>query len=300
MSYKAVGGQAVIEGVMMQSDKKRAVAVRKADGRIDVKANDIKSWVKDKHIDKIPFLRGMFILIETMIEGMKCLNYSSSAFMEDIGEEEEEDAIDRFIKKIFGDKANDALIVVSMLIAVVMSVGLFILIPTFVADLFGRFTESHVILNLVEGITRIMVLLAYMVIISKNSDIKRVYQYHGAEHKSIHCYESGEELTVENARKHTRLHPRCGTNFLFLVMIVSIIVFAFLGWPNPIMRIVTRIICIPLVAGVAYEVIRLLGKYDNVVTKAVAYPGMMLQYITTREPDDGQLEVAIESIKAVI
>ena len=182
MSYKAVGGQAVIEGVMMQSDKKRAVAVRKADGRIDVKANDIKSWVKDKHIDKIPFLRGMFILIETMIEGMKCLNYSSSAFMEDIGEEEEEDAIDRFIKKIFGDKANDALIVVSMLIAVVMSVGLFILIPTFVADLFGRFTESHVILNLVEGITRIMVLLAYMVIISKNSDIKRVYQYHGAEH----------------------------------------------------------------------------------------------------------------------
>ncbi|TQQ83994.1 DUF1385 domain-containing protein [Peptacetobacter hominis] len=298
MSYKAVGGQAVIEGVMMQSDKKRAVAIRKTDGDIDVKVKNIKSWVKDKHIDKVPFLRGMFILIETMIEGMKCLNYSSERFMD--AADEEEDAIDRFIKRIFGDKANEALIAVSMIIAVVMSVGLFILIPTYAGGLFAAVTENNVILNLIEGLIRIAILFVYILLISKNKDIHRVYQYHGAEHKSIHCYESGEELTVENARKHTRLHPRCGTNFLFIVMFTSIILFAFLGWPNPVMRILMRIVCIPVVAGVAYEIIRILGKYDNFVTRAVAYPGMMLQYLTTREPDDDQLEVAIASIKAVI
>ncbi len=299
MSYKAVGGQAVIEGVMMQGEKKKAVAVRTPDGEIKVKTERINSWVKNKHIDKIPFLRGMFILFETMIDGMKSLNYSSDIYMEETGEEEE-DAIDRFIKKMFGDKANDVLIMVSMVIAVILSVGLFVMLPTFVGGFFAKFINNDVALNLIEGIIRILILFAYIYAISKNKDIERVYQYHGAEHKSIHCYESGKELTVENAREFKRLHPRCGTNFLFIVMATSIILFAFFGWPNPLMRVLMRIICIPVVAGIAYEIIRLLGKYDNGFTRIIAYPGMMLQYLTTKEPDDEQLEVAIASLKAVI
>ena len=299
MSYKAVGGQAVIEGVMMQGEKKKAVAVRTPDGEIKVKTERINSWVKNKHIDKIPFLRGMFILFETMIDGMKSLNYSSDIYMEETGEEEE-DAIDRFIKKMFGDKANDVLIMVSMVIAVILSVGLFVMLPTFAGGFFAKFINNDVVLNLIEGVIRILILFAYIYAISKNKDIERVYQYHGAEHKSIHCYESGKELTVENAREFKRLHPRCGTNFLFIVMATSIILFAFFGWPNPLMRILMRIVCIPVVAGIAYEIIRILGKYDNAFTRMIAYPGMMLQYLTTKEPDDEQLEVAIASLKAVI
>ena len=299
MSYKAVGGQAVIEGVMMQGEKKKAVAVRTPDGEIKVKTERINSWVKNKHIDKIPFLRGMFILFETMIDGMKSLNYSSDIYMEETGEEEE-DAIDRFIKKMFGDKANDVLIMVSMVIAVILSVGLFVMLPTFAGGFFAKFINNDVVLNLIEGVIRILILFAYIYAISKNKDIERVYQYHGAEHKSIHCYESGKELTVENAREFKRLHPRCGTNFLFIVMATSIILFTFFGWPNPLMRVLMRIVCIPVVAGIAYEIIRLLGKYDNGFTRMIAYPGMMLQYLTTKEPDDEQLEVAIASLKAVI
>ena len=299
MSYKAVGGQAVIEGVMMQGDKKKAVAVRTPDGEIKVKTERINSWVRNKHIDKIPFLRGMFILFETMIDGMKSLNYSSDIYMEETGEEEE-DAIDRFIKKMFGDKANNVLIMVSMVIAVILSVGLFVMLPTFAGGFFAKFINNDVVLNLIEGVIRILILFAYIYAISKNKDIERVYQYHGAEHKSIHCYESGKELTVENAREFKRLHPRCGTNFLFIVMATSIILFAFFGWPNPLMRILMRIVCIPVVAGIAYEIIRILGKYDNAFTRMIAYPGMMLQYLTTKEPDDEQLEVAIASLKAVL
>lgn len=299
MSYKAVGGQAVIEGVMMQGEKKKAVAVRTPDGEIKVKTERINSWVRNKHIDKIPFLRGMFILFETMIDGMKSLNYSSDIYMEETGEEEE-DAIDRFIKKMFGDKANDVLIMVSMVIAVILSVGLFVMLPTFAGGFFAKFINNDVVLNLIEGVIRILILFTYIYAISKNKDIERVYQYHGAEHKSIHCYESGKELTVENAREFKRLHPRCGTNFLFIVMATSIILFAFFGWPNPLMRVLMRIVCIPVVAGIAYEIIRLLGKYDNGFTRIIAYPGMMLQYLTTKEPDDEQLEVAIASLKAVI
>lgn len=299
MSYKAVGGQAVIEGVMMQSDKKKAIAVRTPSGEIKVKTNPINSWVKNKHIDKIPFLRGMFILIETMIDGIKSLNYSSDIFIQETGEEEE-DAIDRFIKKVFGDRANDILIIISMIIAIILSVGLFIMLPTFIGGIFTKITDNEIVLNLIEGLIRILILFIYIYLISKNKDIERVYQYHGAEHKSIHCYESGKELTVENAREFKRLHPRCGTNFLFIVMATSIILFAFFGWPNPLLRVTMRIVCIPIVAGIAYEIIRLLGKYDNIVTRFVAYPGMMLQYMTTKEPDDEQLEVAIESLKAVL
>ncbi|EGT4846431.1 TPA: DUF1385 domain-containing protein [Clostridioides difficile] len=296
MAKQAVGGQAVIEGVMMQSKDKRVVAVRKSDGEIALKEDRIKSWVRDKNIDKIPFVRGSFVMIDTMIQGIKSLNFSSEFFME----EAEEDKFDLFIKKIFKDKANDIIIIFSLVIAMLLSAGLFIFIPTLVGGAFSKVMPNDFMLNLIEGIIRIAILFAYIVLISRSKDIERVFQYHGAEHKSIYCYENDLELTVENARKFKRLHPRCGTNFLFIVMAVSIILFAFFGWPNPILRIFMRIICVPIVAGLSYEVIRVLGKYDNGFTKIIAYPGMMLQYFTTKEPDDEQLEVALEALKAVV
>ncbi|HBF9901790.1 TPA: DUF1385 domain-containing protein [Clostridioides difficile] len=296
MAKQAVGGQAVIEGVMMQSKDKRAVAVRKSDGEIALKEDRIKSWVRDKNIDKIPFVRGSFVMIDTMIQGIKSLNFSSEFFME----EAEEDKFDLFIKKIFKDKANDIIIIFSLVIAMLLSAGLFIFIPTLVGGAFSKVMPNDFMLNLIEGIIRIAILFAYIVLISRSKDIERVFQYHGAEHKSIYCYENDLELTVENARKFKRLHPRCGTNFLFIVMAVSIILFAFFGWPNPILRIFMRIICVPIVAGLSYEVIRVLGKYDNGFTKIIVYPGMMLQYFTTKEPDDEQLEVALEALKAVV
>ncbi|EQK01136.1 hypothetical protein QUI_3723 [Clostridioides difficile P59] len=281
---------------MMQSKDKRAVAVRKSDGEIALKEDRIKSWVRDKNIDKIPFVRGSFVMIDTMIQGIKSLNFSSEFFME----EAEEDKFDLFIKKIFKDKANDIIIIFSLVIAMLLSAGLFIFIPTLVGGAFSKVMPNDFMLNLIEGIIRIAILFAYIVLISRSKDIERVFQYHGAEHKSIYCYENDLELTVENARKFKRLHPRCGTNFLFIVMAVSIILFAFFGWPNPILRIFMRIICVPIVAGLSYEVIRVLGKYDNGFTKIIAYPGMMLQYFTTKEPDDEQLEVALEALKAVV
>jgi len=297
MSKQAVGGQALIEGVMMQSKQKRAIAVRNTDGKIVVKKNKIKSWISDKNIDKIPFIRGSFILIENMIEAISCLNYSSEFF---IDEDEEEDKVDLFLKKIFKDKADNVVMGISISIAIILSVGLFILLPTFIGGLFSKVISNKVILNLIEGIIRILILFTYIVLISKNKEIERTFQYHGAEHKAVHCYENGLELTVENAKKFTTLHPRCGTNFLFIVMSTSIILFSFLGWPNPLFRVIMRIVCIPIVAGISYEIIRFLGKYNNILTKIVAYPGMMLQKFTTKEPDDLQLEVALEALKAVV
>lgn len=298
MSKQAVGGQALIEGVMMQSKEKRAIAVRKADGEIVIKKNKIKSWINDKNIDKIPFVRGSFILIENMIEGINSLNYSSEFFMDE--EDEEEDKFDIVIKKIFKHKANDVVLGIAMVFAILISIGMFVLTPTFIGGLFSKIISNKVILNLIEGIIRILILFTYIVIISKNKDIERTFQYHGAEHKAVYCYENNLELTIENARKFTTLHPRCGTNFLFIVMSTSIILFSFFGWPNPLARVIMRIVCIPVVAGISYEIIRFLGKYNNKLTKIVAYPGMMLQKFTTKEPDDSQLEVALAALKAVV
>lgn len=297
MKKQPVGGQAVIEGVMMQSKNKRAIAVRKNDGEIIIRKRNIKSWISDKNIDKIPFLRGAFILIETMIEGINSMNFSSEFFLDD---DEEESAFDKFINKLFKDKANDVIIIISLIIGLFFAMLLFVVTPTMIGGLFSRFINSDLILNLIEGFTRICILFIYILLISMNKDIKRVFEYHGAEHKAIYCYENDLDLTVENARKFKTQHPRCGTNFLFIVMFTSIILFSFFGWPNPIIRIVMRIVCVPIVAGISYEIIKLLGKYNNILTRIVAYPGMMLQKLTTKEPDDKQLEVALKALDAVI
>ncbi|WP_195336890.1 DUF1385 domain-containing protein [Paraclostridium bifermentans] len=297
MKKQPVGGQAVIEGVMMQSKNKRAIAVRKNDGEIIIRKRNIKSWISDKNIDKIPFLRGAFILIETMIEGINSMNFSSEFFLDD---EEEESGFDKFINKLFKDKSNDVIIIISLIIGLFFAMLLFVVTPTMIGGLFSRFINIDLILNLIEGFTRICILFIYILLISMNKDIKRVFEYHGAEHKAIYCYENNLDLTVENARKFKTQHPRCGTNFLFIVMFTSIILFSFFGWPNPIIRIVMRIVCVPIVAGISYEIIKLLGKYNNILTKTVAYPGMMLQKLTTKEPDDKQLEVALKALDAVI
>lgn len=297
MKKQPVGGQAVIEGVMMQSKNKRAIAVRKNDGEIIIRKRNIKSWISDKNIDKIPFLRGAFILIETMIEGINSMNFSSEFFLDD---DEEESTFDKFINKLFKDKANDVIIIISLIIGLFFAMLLFVVTPTMIGGLFSRFINSDLILNLIEGFTRICILFVYILLISMNKDIKRVFEYHGAEHKAIYCYENDLDLTVENAKKFKTQHPRCGTNFLFIVMFTSIILFSFFGWPNPIIRIIMRIVCVPIVAGISYEIIKLLGKYNNILTRIVAYPGMMLQKLTTKEPDDKQLEVALKALDSVI
>ncbi|MEJ8553983.1 DUF1385 domain-containing protein [Tepidibacter sp. Z1-5] len=298
MGKSTVGGQAVMEGVMMKNQNQIAVAVRKSDGDIEIDKKKIKSWVIDKGFNKIPFLRGGFVLLETMVEGIKALNFSAQFFDEE--EEVEPSKFEKFLEDKFKDKTNDILIYFSMFIAFVFSILLFILLPTFLGGILKKFTDSVMILNFTEGLVRIGMFLGYVSLISLNKDIKRVFEYHGAEHKSIYCYEEGLDLTVENARKFSTLHPRCGTNFMFIVMVVSMLIYFLFGWPNPVLRVISRLICIPIVAGISYEIIKIAGKYDNIFVRIIAFPGMMLQKITTREPDDEQLEVALCALKAAL
>lgn len=293
-----VGGQAVIEGVMMKNEDRLAVAVRKADGDIELQEKVLSSWIKSKGIDKLPFVRGAFVLIESMVEGVRALNFSAD-FFED-GEEEEKGAIDRFLDKAFGDKASEVAIYISVAISILLTVLLFILLPTFIGGFIKGLTDNVVALNFVEGIARVGLFVAYVYLISFNSDIKRVYQYHGAEHKTIHCYENGLELTPENAAGFTRIHTRCGTNFMFVVLIISMLMFSLFGWPNPFLRVLYRLLLLPVVAGISYEIIRLAAKSNTPLLKPLMWPGLMLQKITTSEPDNSQLEVAIAALKAVV
>lgn len=288
---KSVGGQAVIEGVMMKGAEDYSIAVRKPDGEIIVKKEKLKE--NRKHISKIPIIRGIYAFVDSMVLGVKSLMYSA----EFIEEEEEEKSkkpskFDKFL--------NDNIIWISVVISVAFSVGLFILLPTVVVDVFRIYTSNKLILNGLEGIARIVIFLAYIMAVSRMKDIQRVFEYHGAEHKSIFCYEYGEELTVENVRKYGRLHPRCGTSFLFIVMIVSILLFSMFSWSGVLMRLLTRIILIPFVAGISYEIIKWAGKSRSKLSCIVSAPGMWLQKITTREPDDRQIEVAIEALKNVL
>ena len=292
-----IGGQALIEGIMMKGPHKMATAVRKSNGEIEIKTSDIKSTFKNKFF-KLPLIRGSFMLIESMISGVKELMYSASFFEDTM----EEDAIDRFLKKVFKDKADNAIIYVSLILALVFSVGIFIILPSLLTSFLERFTDNSFILNLVEGIIRVSIFIVYALLISKLDDIKRVFKYHGAEHKTIYCYENGEELIVENVRKYSTLHPRCGTSFIVNVLIISILVFSLFKWPNPFMRVVIRLLMLPVIAGISYELNRFLGKCDshNIFVKILTYPGFLIQKITTSEPDDSMMEVAIAAMKEVI
>ena len=290
-----VGGQAIIEGVMMRGSKGLATAIRTPSGKIEVNVKKTKPITKKYKFLNIPIIRGAVVLIDSLIVGIKTLNYSASFFEED----EEESKFDIWLKEKLGDKgANDLLVTFTMMISLLVAAGLFLGIPTAIASLFKNTGISSVALNLIEAIIRIAILIAYMFLISKLDDIYRVFQYHGAEHKTIFCYEADEKLTVENVRKFGRLHPRCGTNFLFLTMLVSVILFSLTGWGGFWQRLILRIVLMPIVAGITYEIIKWLGRTESKLGKIIAYPGLKLQELTTKEPDDAQLEVAIESLKA--
>lgn len=293
----SIGGQALIEGIMMKGPDKIATAVRKPDGEIEVKESNIKPIFKHKFF-KLPIIRGSFVLIDSLVSGVKELMYSAEFY----GEDYEEDALDKFLKKVFKDKADTAIIYVSVIISLFFSVGIFILGPTLLTNFLKNLVSNTFILNLIEGVIRVALFVGYVYLVSKLSDIKRVFMYHGAEHKTIHCYEHREELTVENVKKYSTLHPRCGTSFMINVMLISIIVFSFFGWPNPFLRLVIRLAMLPIIAGLSYELNKYVGRCEseNILTKIIAFPGFQIQKITTSEPDDSMMEVAITAMKRVI
>ncbi len=276
-----VGGQAVIEGVMMRGPKNVATAVREPSGKITVDVKPVNSLANRFPIFKKPFFRGVLSLGESLVMGLKSLTYSAQM----AGEEE-------------ADKLTNKDIAITMLISLTAAVILFIIIPTAAVNILP--TDNHVIMNLWEGIVRIIVFFAYIYLISRAKDIQRVFQYHGAEHKTIHAYEAGVELTPENIQKFSRLHPRCGTSFLLIVMFVSVFVFSFLGWPSLWERILSRVILLPVVAGISYEIIRYAGRSKSKFAHYLSLPGLYLQYLTTREPDNSMVEVAVKSLEAAI
>ena len=278
----AVGGQAVIEGVMMRDAHRTATAVRLPNGEIDVETRTVSS-IRDRYpVLNLPLIRGSVIMVESLIIGMRALSFSAQA----AGEEDEQ-----MTKKE---------IAMTILFALVLASILFIVIPTGAAHLAAAYTDDPIVFNLIEGGIRLMVFLLYIWGISFMGGIRRVFQYHGAEHKTIHCYEAGEALTVENVQKFPRLHPRCGTNFLLIVMVVAIVFHVFFGWPDLWLRIPSRLAILPVVAGVSYEIIRFAGRSENHLVHILITPGLWLQYLPTRPPADEMVEVAIESLKAVL
>lgn len=290
----AIGGQAIIEGVMMRGNKGIATAIRIPDGSVKVEIKNVSS-IRDKNkVLRLPIIRGFIALIESLLIGIETLNYSSSFFEE----EEKESSIERFLDKLFKEKSDKILMGIILSVSFIISGIIFILLPTVTANLFKKLGINNVGLNIIEGIFRVSIFMIYIVAISKMEDIHRLFQYHGAEHKTIFCYEAKEELTVENVIKYKRFHPRCGTNFLFLVMIVSIILLSITGWSSLGERVLYRILLLPIVSGVTFEIIRWLSKSNSKFSNILAYPGLKLQMLTTREPDESQIEVAIASLKA--
>lgn len=302
-----VGGQAILEGVMMRGMERTAIAVRIPDGRIHIKTRkngNTSKWMK------VPIVRGVFSFITSLVEGTKTLTYSADVLeyydrkLKDDKTDAESEKMGKIesllSEKLGSQKLWSLMLAASVIFALAFSVGIFVLLPTAAAGWIKAYISSPILLNLTEGILRIVMFLLYLSAISKMEDIKRVFQYHGAEHKTIHCFENNLELTPENAQTFYTLHPRCGTSFLMFVMIISLILFSLLGWPNLLWRLVSRIILIPVVAGTSYELLKWAGRSDNIVVRILSLPGLYLQKITTNEPDEKQLEVAIASLKAVM
>jgi len=290
------GGQAVIEGVMMRGKKHMAIAVRKPDGEIVIKKDQVSPIERSK-IAQIPIIRGVVVFFSAMVTGIKAITYSAEFFEEPT--EDEKGKFDKWLEKMLGDKVDDFVMYFSVILAVFLAAGLFFIFPTLAISATRGAIKSPIAMNLLEGLLRIAMFIAYVLLISRMKDIRRVFEYHGAEHKTIFCYENKQELTPENAAKFTTLHPRCGTSFIVFVMIISIIIFSFVGWPNPWVRILSRLILLPLVAGLSYEVLKWAGRSDSIVVKVLSWPGLRFQMLTTKEPDTDQIEVAIASLKAV-
>ncbi len=294
--YSGIGGQAVLEGVMMKNKDKYAVAVRKPNGEIDVEVDAYPGIMHDSVWKKAPFVRGVFNFLDSMILGMKTLNHSVS-FYED--EEAKETAADKVMGKLFKDKAESVMLGMVTAFSIVLAVAVFMALPYFIASLFEDYIRNASVMAILEGVVRILIFIGYIVVIARMKDIRRLYQYHGAEHKCINCIEKGRPLTVHNVMRSSRLHKRCGTSFLFFVVFVSIFVFFFIRVEHPALRILLRVALVPVIAGISYEIIRLAGRSDNIFIALLSAPGMGLQRLTTKEPDEEMVQVAMASVEAV-
>lgn len=305
MKSSNIGGQAVMEGIMMRHKDVYSVAVRKPDKEIEVKVEDYKSVVKCKNIQKLPILRGVFSFIDSLVIGTKCLMYSATFFEdeEDLKKREQLEGDEKEKELAKKEKADKALMTGTVILSIVLSIGLFMVLPYLLASLLHKVGASETGVTLAEAAVRIILFLSYMLLISKMQDIQRVFMYHGAEHKCINCVEHGLPLNVENVMKSSRFHKRCGTSFLFFVIIISIIFFLGFFAVVPVktmwLRVLVRILLVPVIAGVSYEVIRLAGNSDNSVVAFLSKPGMALQKLTTKEPTPDMAEVAIKAVEAV-
>ena len=293
----SIGGQALIEGILMRGPKKQSIVCRTADGLVE-KVDELKVG-KDKYpILGWPFIRGLFIFLSSMINGMTALMYSAELVPL---EEQEEDKLDKWIKEHFSEeKATKIIIYVAVVLGIALSLFLFIFLPAFIVGLIKPLTANYIVRNLSEGLVRVIILLVYMKACTALGDIKRLFSYHGAEHKTIFCYENGLELTVENVRKQSRFHPRCGTSFLLVVVVVSILVNSVVRLDNSFARMGAHLLLLPIVVGISYEINRWCGRHDNWLSAILSAPGKWLQHITTYEPDDGMIEVAIRAMELVI
>ncbi len=294
--YSGIGGQAVLEGVMMKNRDKYAVAVRKPNGEIDVEVEEYKGVCGDKKFAKLPFIRGVFAFIDSLILGMKVTTYSASFYEE---EDEKPSKTEGKLEKILGNKADDIMMTFTVILSVIIAVALFMLLPLFLSDLLGKYIRNASVIAIIEGLIRILIFIAYIAGISLMKDIKRLYMYHGAEHKCINCIEKGRPLTVKDVKRSSRQHKRCGTSFLLFVVLVSVIVFFFIRVDNMALKLVLRIALVPVIAGISYEIIRLAGRSDNIVVRIISAPGLWMQKLTTKEPDEDMIEVAIASVEAV-
>ncbi|MGC4017964.1 MAG: DUF1385 domain-containing protein [Muricomes sp.] len=295
MRSSNIGGQAVLEGIMMKNGNQYAVAVRKPNKEIEIDIQEYRSIIPWKSLTKIPFIRGIFNFVDSLVLGMKTLTYSASFFEEE--EETEEVLTEADIAK--REKKEKMIMNLTVAFSVVLAVGIFMILPYFLSNILKQHIASRGMLTVMEGLIRVAIFLGYILLISKMKDIQRTFMYHGAEHKCINCIENGLVLNVENVRKSSKQHKRCGTSFLFFVMIVSIIFCFFITAESQIMRVVLRIALLPLIAGVSYELIRLAGNSDNTIINLLSKPGMWIQNLTTKEPDDSMIEVAIGAVEAV-
>lgn len=295
-----IGGQAVIEGVMMRGIDKAAMACRLPSGEIDLEEWAVKGGKNAPFYRKVPFLRGIFVFISSMVEGYKCLSRSADKQMQ----AEEDDEEPSKLEKMLGDKLMPIITTVSIILGLGLAIALFMFLPSWISKLIDRFIVSlaPVAKNIIEGVVKILIFIGYTSLTSLMKDIRRTYEYHGAEHKTITCYEHGDELTVDNVKKHCRFHPRCGTSFIFLVLFISIFVSTVfqVPWENVALRVLVKVALLPVVMGISYELIRVAGKYDNIVTKIISAPGLWIQRITTKEPDGEEIECAIKALSACI
>lgn len=294
-----IGGQAVMEGVMMRGEDKQALAVRLPNGDIRLEIEDMKGPSK---VSKVPFVRGIVSFFSSLVYGMKTLMRSTRILEEAMPEDEGESSkLEEWLDRKFGNRtAWNVMLTISVLISLLITIAVFVIFPTYSVNVLKHVTKNSILLNLAEGILRLLIFVLYVLLISKMNDVRRLFRYHGAEHKTIHCYENGLELTTANAKGFYTLHPRCGTSFVMFVLIISLILFSFLGWPNLVWRIASRLLLMPVIAGISYELLKWAGRSDNVVVKVLSWPGLMMQKLTTGEPDEDQLEVAIVSLRAVL